>query len=103
MLLRVKSKLKSKIDIVEYAYLLRPKPPRLRPKLDLPLPELLPLPTLLPELLPKPPPPTLLLELRLLKDLCDLVGWLKLLLLLPLDDMYDDVVGLNVVYVRVRV
>jgi hypothetical protein len=33
----------------------------------------------------------------LLNDLCDLVGWLKLLRLLLLDDMYDEVVGLNVV------
>jgi hypothetical protein len=79
---------------MEKYYRLRPKPPRLRPKPDL-LPELLPL--------PKPPLLTLLPELRLLNDLCDLVGWLKLLRLLFLDDMDDELVGLNVVYVRVRV
>jgi hypothetical protein len=70
----------------------------------LPKLRLLPNPLLLePELLlcPNPPLRTRLELLRVPNDRCDLTGLLKLLRLLALDDIDDELVGLNVLYVRV--
>jgi len=65
----------------------------------LPKLRLLPNPLLLePELLlcPNPPLRTRFELLRVLNDRCDLTGLLKLLRLLALDDIDDELVGLNV-------